>query len=343
MQVGLGIVDEDLIACPIVERLVLLAGHTKTGGEALVATADRLGKAGRQIIAVVEAAAGAELGFEMRRARLALFGHDIDDAPGRTASVDGAGAGQYFDPLDVERRDTVELARQASRAVLADAIDHHQHAAPTHVLPVIGAPLRRQVKARHQFADGFLEAYATVDLLAKLLLIDHPHGAWDLADGGAGTRGHAHFDRLEVDGFQGGIALAQRHRARIGELPAQAAAFEQPLQGVFDTVGALQGRALQTRHISRGVQQMQAGLIGKARQRLVQRLRRDVQLNLRGLHLPLLCRRSDMSRQRAGQHGQRAARHQYRWQKTAAAIRGLGHERHEKSFQASREWEWFAA
>ncbi|MNZ32357.1 hypothetical protein D3C78_496820 [compost metagenome] len=329
LQVGLGVVDEDLVAGAIVKGFVLLAGNPQAGVEPFVAATDRLGEAGGQVVAVVEAAAGSELGLEARRARFALLGHDVDDAAGGAAAVDGTGARQHFDALDVERRNAVELARQAARAVLADPVDHHQHIAPAHVLAVVGTAFRRQVEAWHQLADGFLQADAAVDLLAQLLLVDHPHGAGDFADRGAGARGHADLDRLEVDRLRRGVGLAQGHRAGIAEVPAHAAAGQQLLQGLLDAVAALQGRAGLAGDIAGGVQQVQAGLVGEGGQGLVQRLGRQVELDLAGLGLGLFGGGRGKRLQRADQHGQGTAGHQGMVKRTAAAVQGLEHQRHE--------------
>ncbi|MCY1396135.1 hypothetical protein D9M71_110960 [compost metagenome] len=271
LQVGLGVVDENLVAGAIVEGFVLFARNAQASVDALIAAADGLGGTSAQVVTVVETAGGAKLGLEARPARLAFFGDDVDDAAGGATTINGVGTGQHFDALDVEWRDAVELPRQAPRAVLADPIDHHQHVTPTHVLAVVGTPFRRQVQARYQLADGFLEAHAGIDLFAQLGLIDHPDRARNFTDRGAGARGHTDFDRLEVEGFHG-CGRSQDHRALIAELPAHAGAGQQRLQGIADTQRTLQFLALQAGHIRGTEQQVQAGLIGKAGQRLVQLL-----------------------------------------------------------------------
>src|SRR5690606_35776396 len=111
LQDGLGVVDEDLVAAAIVEGLVLLPGNPQAGVDSVVATTDGLCDAGGQVVTVVETAAGTELGLETQRTRFALLGDDVDDAAGGAAAIDGAGAGEHLDALDVERRNAVELAR----------------------------------------------------------------------------------------------------------------------------------------------------------------------------------------------------------------------------------------
>ncbi|MCY1409668.1 hypothetical protein D9M71_250240 [compost metagenome] len=292
LQVGLGIVDEDLVAGTIVEGFVLLARYAQAPIDALVAAADGLGGAGCQVVTVVEAAGGTELSLEARRARFAFFGDDVDDTAGGASTINGVGTGQHFNALDVERRDAVELPRKSPGAVLADPVDHHQHIAPAHVLAIVGAPFRRQVQARYQLADSFLEAHAGIDLLAQLGLIDHPDRPRNFTDGRAGARSHADFDRLEVERLHR-RGRAQDYRALVTELPAHASTGQQHLQGIADAERPVQFLALQTRHIRAAEQQVQAGLIGKAGQRLVQflgrqrqchhtALRRTVAGNLRG-------------------------------------------------------------
>ena len=197
-----------------------------------------------EVVAVVETAGGGQLCFELRGAGGALFGHDIDDPACGATTVQRAGAGQHFDPLYVERRDAVELARQPPRAVLADAVDHHQHVAPAHVLAVVAAPFGCQVEPRHQFADGFLEGDTSVQLLLQLHLVDHPHGARDFTDGGAGTGADADFQGLELQALRGGLRFAQDDGARIAELPVQAAAFQQGVQCLFNTHLPFEPRAV---------------------------------------------------------------------------------------------------
>ncbi len=328
LQVGLGVIDEDLLACAIVEGFVLLPGNPQARVDPVVAATDRLGETSGQVITVVETAAGTELGLEACRARFALFSDDIDDAARCATAVDGTGARQHLDAFDVERRNAVELARQAARAVLADTVDHHQHIATAHVLAVVGAPFGRQVEARHQLADSLLEADAAVDLFTQLLLVNHPYRAGDFADGGAGARGNTDFDGLEVDRLRRGHGLAQGDRAGIAELPGHVTACQQQLQRLLDTVAALQCRAVQAGHIPGGVQQVQASLVGKGGQGLIQRLCWQVQLNLARLNLRChVCGGPRL--QGAGEHGQGTAGHQGMVKATAATVVGLGQERHE--------------
>ncbi|MNF65808.1 hypothetical protein D3C84_475840 [compost metagenome] len=272
LQVGLGVVDKDLVARAIIKRFVLLGGNTQARVDPLVATANRLSDTRCQVVTVIETTAGADLGLEARRTGLALLGDNVDDAARGAAAVNGAGPGKHFDTLDVERRDAVELPRQATGTVLADAVDHHQHIAPAHVLAVVGAPFRCQIEARHQFADGFLEADAGLQLFAQLGLIDHPYGAGNFTDGGAGARCHADFNRLERHGRRRRLCAAQDHRARIAELPAHVAAGQERLQGLGDAVLAFQGLGLHALHVAGGVEQAQSRLIGESGEGFVKRL-----------------------------------------------------------------------
>ncbi|MNO84731.1 hypothetical protein D3C76_760820 [compost metagenome] len=112
-------------------------------------------------------------------------------------------------------------------------------------------------------------------------------------------------------------------------MPAHAAAGQQLLQGLLDAVAALQGRAGLAGDIAGGVQQVQAGLVGEGGQGLVQRLGRQVELDLAGLGLGLFGGGRGKRLQRADQHGQGTAGHQGMVKRTAAAVQGLEHQRHE--------------
>lgn len=114
----------------------------------------------------------------------------------------------------------------------------------------------------------------------------------------------------EVDRLRRGLGLAQGDGASLAELPAHAAAGQQLLQGLLDTVVALQRRADLAGDIACGVQQVQAGLVGESGQRLVQRLGWQVELDLAGLHLGLFGSRRGPCVQGAEQQGHGTARHQ---------------------------------
>ncbi|MCY1501994.1 hypothetical protein D9M68_360830 [compost metagenome] len=279
LQVGLGVVDEDLIAAAVVERLVLLQRDTEPAADPLVAAGDRLRCARSEVVAVVEAGSSAGLGLEARRARRALLRDDVDDAAGGAAAVDGAGAGQHLDALDVERRDAVELARQAARAVLADPVDHHQHVAATQVLAVVGAPFRRQVEAGDQLAEGFLEADAGIQLLLQLFLLHHPDGAGNRADVGGRACGHGDLHRRQVQ--RAGIFLPalEHHGALVAERPAHAAAGEQRVQRFLQGIAAVQPGALQALDVLGAEHQVHAGLVGELGQGAVEAARGDVQFD----------------------------------------------------------------
>ena len=62
---------------------------------------------------MVKAAGHAGLGFEMWAAAFTLFGNNIDQPARGTTAMQASGAGKYFDPLDIERVNGIELARQA--------------------------------------------------------------------------------------------------------------------------------------------------------------------------------------------------------------------------------------
>jgi hypothetical protein len=97
------------------------------------------------------------------------------------------------------------------------------------------------------------------------------------------------------------------------------------LQGLLDAEAALQGRALQAGHILGGVQQVQAGLVGKCGQRLVQWLGGQVELHLAGLGVAGRGGAGGLDQQWPGQRGQGGAGQQGVFE----AVRERGRSLHE--------------
>ncbi|MCY1358103.1 hypothetical protein D9M69_446240 [compost metagenome] len=273
LQVGLGDVHQHLVAVAVVGRAVLLVGDGEAAADLLAAAADRLRGAPVVVVAVAEAAAHADFAAELRRAGRALPGDDVDDAAGSAAAVHRAGAGQHLDALDVERVDGIELAADAARAVQRHAVDHHQGAAPAQVLAEVGAPLRADVEAGDQLAEGFLERHAGLGLLLQLGAVDHPHGAGQLADAGRRARAD-HHGAVDFHGQPGelqGVAAVAGHRA-------QASALEQAVEAVGHAVAAVQALGLAVGGQLRAERQQHAGLRAELVECRLQRPGGDVEL-----------------------------------------------------------------
>ena len=143
------------------------------------------------VVVAVKAAfcSGLELNFGLR---LAFFGDDVHQAAGAAAAVEGRGAGDHFDTVNVERIDGVELAAVAAGGVQAHAVHHHHHRAAAQVNTVVGTPLAADVHARDQLRQDFFNLLSALNLLLNFRPFNNPRGLRHLGHAAVCTAGGDH-------------------------------------------------------------------------------------------------------------------------------------------------------
>ncbi|GDM11831.1 hypothetical protein BvCmsKSNP115_00678 [Escherichia coli] len=109
LQAGLGVIKQGGIAVTVKPAAKFLICHGKTSGDMLISAGDSSGNAFIVIFTAAKATFGASLklhhGF-----RLAFFGHDVDQATGTAAAVQGRRTGDHFNMVDIKRIYRVQLS-----------------------------------------------------------------------------------------------------------------------------------------------------------------------------------------------------------------------------------------
>ncbi len=171
LQAGLGVIKQGGIAVTVKPAAKFLICHGKTSGNMLISAGDS-GNAFIVIFTAAKATFGASLklhyGF-----RLAFFCHDVDQATGTAAAVQGRRTGDHFNTVDI--KGSIESScRLSVREELRRTPSTSTTRGRPRIHTVVGAASAADVKARDQLSQCVFKLFAALNLLFQFGVFDNP-------------------------------------------------------------------------------------------------------------------------------------------------------------------------